>query len=236
MCPESTAIETLLSRCTKQQRLEIFKKLRVEFPIHAIEQELNIEAEIILEAISRAADLTLRGIRGIIAEAAFKTRVLPNLPQWEEMPIQGQEPFDYLLRDAIGSVRVQVKMQRLKAHRPMIAREGYRTLPDNMYVVETQKTRGGKDAQGRDTRPYKFGQFDILAVSLHPSTNDWSQFRYTVADWLLARKDNDQLMLKFQPVASAPNHDWTDQFEVCVNWLRARQRKRIYPGDSRTAA
>lgn len=41
-----------------------------------------------------------------------------------------------------------------------------------MYVVETPRTRGGKDlTSGEDTRPYRYGEFDILAVSMHPSTN-----------------------------------------------------------------
>ena len=31
---------------------------------------------------------------------------------------------------------------------------------------------------GLATRPYRFGEFDILAVSMHPSTNDWNRFMY----------------------------------------------------------
>lgn len=50
-------IKQLLVSTSKEQRQELFRELRKEFPIHAIEQKLNAEAEIILEAISRAGDL-----------------------------------------------------------------------------------------------------------------------------------------------------------------------------------
>ena len=77
-------IKRLLAASSKEERQEIFRELRQEFPIHAIEQKLNAEAEIILEAISRAGDLTLRGIRGIIAEAAFATKVVGTLQGWKD--------------------------------------------------------------------------------------------------------------------------------------------------------
>ena len=39
------------------------------------------------------------------------------------------------------------------------------------YVAETKRTRGGVDlVTGQKTRPYRFGDFDILAVCLQPST------------------------------------------------------------------
>jgi len=52
-------IKRLLAESSKEHRQEVFRELRQEFPIHSIEQKLNTEAEIILEAISRAGDLTL---------------------------------------------------------------------------------------------------------------------------------------------------------------------------------
>ena len=98
-----------------------------------------------------------------------------------------------------------------------------------MYVVETQRTRGGKDATTQeDTRPYRFGEFDILAVSMHPSTNNWADFMYTVADWLVARPENSNLLLKFQPVARTPNDVWTDSFETCVAWFCSKERRKIW--------
>ncbi len=233
-------IKQLLLSTTKENRQEIFRELRKEFPIHAIEQRLNAEAEIILEAISRAGDLTLRGIRGIIAEAAFATKVVGNLEGWNDVTPEGNHPYDFVLMDGNGDIRVQVKMQRQKTHRPMMANEGYRFLPSDMYVVETQRTRGGSHpATGAETRPYKFDEFDILAVSLHPSTNDWSRFLYTVNSWLLPRVEDGKLMLKFQPVPKEPNEFWTDDFLTCVSWFRSGINKQMganIPIPLRTAA
>jgi hypothetical protein len=222
-------IKRLLSACTEKQRREVFAELRREYQIHPLEAKLNARAEVILEAIDRASDLTLRGVRGVIAEAAFKLNVISRLNGWENLPVEGDFSYDFLLADAAGQVRVQVKMQRLKDHRPMLASQGYRYLPSGMYVVETQRTRGGKDPRtGGDTRPYRFGEFDILAVSMHPSTNDWSAFMYTVCDWLLPRAENPNLILKFQPVAKVPNDRWTDDFTKCVGWLRSGRSQRIW--------
>ena len=54
---EVEQIKHLLSRCTQDQRRELFRYLREEFPIHPIEARLNTQAEVILEAIARAGDL-----------------------------------------------------------------------------------------------------------------------------------------------------------------------------------
>ncbi len=96
-----------------------------------------------------------------------------------------------------------------------------------MWVVETQKTRGGKDHQGKATRPYRFGEFDILAVSLHPSSNDWNQFRYTATNWLIPDHVDSELIFKFQPVATSVNDDWTDRLETCVKWVESGEKKTI---------
>jgi hypothetical protein len=222
-------IKQLLEACTEAQRREVFNYLRKEFQIHPLETKLNTQAEVILEAIDRASDLTLRGIRGVIAEAAFKLNVVASLRDWRNDTLGDDFPYDFRLRDSTGTVRVQVKMQRLKGHRPMMANKGYAFLPDNMYVVETQRTRGGTDPRTHEqTRPYRFGEFDILAVSMHPSTNDWSAFMYTVSNWLVPRPENAKLILKFQPVAKVPNETWTNDFSQCVKWFRSGQEKQIW--------
>jgi len=221
-------IKHLLSKCNQKEKRQIFKYLRAEFPIHPIEAELNIQAEVILEAIHRSSDLTQRGVRGVIAEAAFEMEVVKLLDGWKSLPIVGDVPFDFLLADKMGEVRLQLKMQRKKSQRPMIANEAYSWLPVNMYVVETQRTRGGKDPKtGQDTRPYKFGEFDILVVSMHPSTNEWNTFMYTVADWLLPREEDENLLLKFQPVAQGTTADWTDNLQTCIQWFRSGIKKKI---------
>lgn len=110
----------------------------------------------------------------------------------------------------------------------MMASEANANFPDDMYVVEVQKTRGGIDpTTGQDTRPYRFGDFDILAVNLHPSTDNWKEFRYTVSNWLLPRFENETLIEKFQPVAREPNEAWTDSLGDCIEWLTAGGDRRI---------
>ena len=96
------------------------------------------------------------------------------------------------------------------------ARKGFR---NDMYVVETQKTRGGKDELGSDTRPYKFNEFDILAVCMQPSTGKWDDYMYSLDRWLIPDPKNSNLLLKFQPVAMSPNNDWTNSLETAINWF-----------------
>ncbi len=221
-------IKHLLSRCTPAQREEIFHHLREEVAIHPLEAQLHAKAEIILEAIQRAGGLTLRMIRGVIAEAAFGVEVVERLWGWEQLPVSGDPPYDFRLRDRKGDVRVQVKLQRSKEGRPMQAREAYRSFPADMFVVETQKTRKGtKGKNGKTTRPYRFGEFDLLAVAMYPSIKRWDAFLYTVADWLLPGRSDPAEILKFQPVATAPNEDWTDDFHVAIDWFRANEKKTI---------
>src|SRR5262249_18382871 len=129
-------IKQLLSRCTPAQREEVFRHLRQEFTLHPLETQLHAKAEIILEAIHRAGGLTLRMILGVIAEAAFGVEVVERLQHWQDLPVAGDPAYDFRLRDRKGEVRVQVKLQRSKEGRPMLANEAYRSFPTDMYVVE----------------------------------------------------------------------------------------------------
>jgi hypothetical protein len=225
---EIEEIKRLLDLCSQEQRRDIFRFLRKEFQIHHIEAEYNAEAEVILEAIHRASDLTQRGVKGIIAEAVFLTDIVQHLSGWKDVTPPGDLPYDFLLEDAVGQVRIQIKMQRKKMGYPMTANKAPGLVSSNMYVVETQRTRGGVDpGTGQSTRPYRFGEFDLLAVCLQPSTGNWKAFMFTVANWLLPRAENATLLRVYQPVAMTPNSDWTDDFVTAVQWLRSGQSKQI---------
>ena len=229
--PKLRQIRAALAGCSADQRRIIFDDLRKEFPIHALEQQLNVSAEIVLEAIARASDLTLRGIRGIIAEAAFSRNVMmPLAPKgWVDVTPPGDHPYDFDLKHKRKNVRVQIKNQRLRNKVPL---EWKKAPPPGVagkiYVAETQRTRSGKGADGASTRPYRFGEFDVLGVCMHPSTGNWSDFRYTVASWLVPRDNDKALIQVLQPVASVPNTDWTDNFETVVQWLTAGTKKTIW--------
>ncbi|HKZ78895.1 MAG TPA: hypothetical protein VJ124_11385 [Pyrinomonadaceae bacterium] len=209
----------LLEECTPDERLQVFKHLRKEIPLHPLEIQLNAQAELILEAMARSSDLTMRGLRGIIAESAFLVDVLQQLRGWQVIEIVGDAAYDFLIEDEIGSVSIQVKMQRKQKGAPFI-RKG-------RFVVETQRTRGGRNKEGGATRPYRFGEFDILAVSLQPVTNNWTDFVYTVGTWLRSRPNHPHLLEVFQPLPQQPNDDWTNSLETCIRWFRSGERRTI---------
>ncbi|OGU32957.1 MAG: hypothetical protein A2057_13110 [Ignavibacteria bacterium GWA2_35_9] len=219
-------IKTIDSLSTDEKK-EVLSYLRKYINIHPIERDWNISAEVILEAINRSSDLTQRGVKGIIAEAAFKFEILEKMKGIEILEFEGNEPYDYKVKDKMGEIKIQVKLQRKKEGRPMLANEGYKRLSSNKYVVETQKTRGGKDKTKQDTRPYRFGEFDILAVSMQPSTNKWNSYMFTVSNWLIKREDNSKLILKFQPVSKTSNNDWTDDLQECIKRFRKGVKKTI---------
>jgi hypothetical protein len=221
----------LMKNLSTAEQQAVFSELRQRIPIHEMEKTLMAPAETILEAIARSSDLTVRGIEGIIAEASFSVEVVPGLKGWKSLPIYGDKPFDELLDDGNGpSVRVQVKMQRRKERRPLMASEVLkkRRWPSNYFVVETQKTRAGKGEDGEDTRPYRFGSFDILAVSLGASTGKWSAFLYTVDRWLLPSDADASRILTYQPVPPGPNDVWTHDFLTCVEWLRSGREATVW--------
>jgi hypothetical protein len=197
-----------------------------------MEVRLKADSRTLLEAIARANDFTIRGIEGIIAEAVFALDVLPTLMGWTEVAAPSDAAYDFLLQQKgrAKHVRVQVKMQRRKRHAPWMANEVLkksRKWPATSYVVEVQRTRGGKGAAGKKTRPYRFGDFDVLAVSLGASTGYWGDFMYTVANWLLPDPGDLGAVLKYQPVDPNDSEDWTSDFERVADWLEMGERKTI---------
>jgi hypothetical protein len=89
----------LIERATEEERRVVLAYLRLRVPLHGLETEWNTSAEEILTAIARSSDLTLRGIRGILAEAVFERRVLPEIERkgWAAIKIVGDQSYDFLI-------------------------------------------------------------------------------------------------------------------------------------------
>lgn len=184
-------------------------------------------AEIVLEAINRAEDMTQRMFRGVLAEAACKVEVIDQLPGWRDVTDSGGHPYDFKIECGERTVTIQAKLQRSSGKGPLTANKAAGLWNPEQYVVETQKSRAGVDFEGNDTRPYRFGEFDILAVSMEPLTRDWKSFRFTLGRWLLPRTDNPRLMRKYQPVSFVPDEDWTDDLATCLQWFESGVQKTI---------
>lgn len=228
-------IRELLVKCTDAEREAIFRELRTTIGIHELENTFGAPAEVILEAIHRAPELTRRMLRGVVADAAFAQFIVPMLAKqgWKNVTPDGNHAFDHVLADEKGPITIQVKLQRSERGAPVVTTGTKFGLAKNMYMVEPQRTRGGKkrgaaedDAADNKTRPYRYGEFDVLAVSLQPSTGNWTSFRYTVGNWLLPGKGPNEIAT-YQPVAMQPNADWTDDFATVAKWVRSGIAKRV---------
>jgi len=224
---------TLIDQASDDERLLILKYLRQRVPLHALEKEWATTAEAILTPIARSSDLTLRGFRGILAEATFEAAVLPETEAagWKTTEIVGDHAYDFLLEKDATQIKIQVKLQRSEKHEAKEyaarARRSLKCPAGSMYVVEVQKTRSGKK-KGKATRPYQFGDFDILAVNLHPSTGDWKRFMFTIGSWLLPRDENPELIKIFQPVPACADDYWTDDLKTCIAWFLSGEEKKLY--------
>lgn len=214
---------TLIGELNAEQRQAVFDHLKVNCISHPLEREWNAPAELILDAIAQSSDLTQRGVKGVIADRAFHRMVVPQLVQggWTNNPIIGDLAYDADLTCNGSRVTVQVKMQRRAVGEPVERLVG--GLPH--WVVEVQKTRSGQDADGASTRPYAYGNFDILAVNLYASSSNWSHFIYTVANWLLPRRSNANLIDIMQPVSKLSNDRWTTDFNEAVAWLQSGEHR-----------
>ncbi len=223
-------IKALIDDCTPEDQIILLDYLKARFPQHPLEKEWGVISDVILSAITRSSDLTKRGVRGIIAEAIFAEKTLAPLIEsgWEAIQFLNDRPYDFLIRRDSREVRIQVKLQRMEKGVPKIASKRRYPSETDLYVVEVQKTRGGKNkVTNENTRPYRFGEFDILAVNMHPSTKDWTKFQFAVGDWLLPRDEDPALIEIMQPVSPSPTDTWTDQLETCIEWLVKGEQKRI---------
>jgi hypothetical protein len=189
-------IRNLIDECSDEQRRALKLYLRKIAP-HPLEREWGIDADTILSAISRSSDLTKRGVRGIIAEAIFVSEVIPTVERsgWFPVDLVGDCPYDAMLKkDAHLLLAVQVKLQRLRggcaeALLPKALPGGNPLCSRGAEDKNREKRPAKKDATGHtgtddnmvtesateSTRPYSFGDFDILAVNMHPSSGSWRE-------------------------------------------------------------
>jgi len=238
------ALKKSIDECSIEERKDLFQFIKARLPLHPLEVEWAIDGNDVLSSLYRATDLSKRGVRGLIAEFVFERDVLPSVKQngWKLLSIpKGDWPYDSLVERDGKQVSIQIKLQRLEAGQPKRFWESvYKDLI--YYDVEVQKTRTGKkrtpkgstpsDKQqilvdSTDTRPYPFGAFDILAVNMQPATKKWSEFRFTVANWLLERPDSPSLIEIHQPVALIPDEVWTDNLNTCLDWFLKGENKKI---------
>jgi hypothetical protein len=233
------AIRTLLAGCTPEQKRELFLELRVGQILHPYETAVSAPAEMILEAIHRAPELTRRMLRGVIADAAFAQEVVPVIARlgWTDITGPGNYSYDYQLTDRPGDpaaeITVQIKLQRSERGAPVLkigARYGF---AGGVYFVETQKTRGGTDGADNKTRPYRYGEFDVLAVSMQPSGRGWGSYMYTLGRWLIPGGHPNEIAV-MQPVTLARGEFWTPDFAEVAAWFRATdppgKQMRVLPG------
>lgn len=241
-------VEAFLKAASPEERKAVLHLLRQNFgfALHPLEEKWQISAEAILEAIDQSSDLTQRGVRGVLAEAIFRTVVVPRrLKGWTDKPPIGDVAFDLCLSDGSYNppVRVQVKLQRRLKGAPMLYQG-----KAGIYVVETQRTRTGKKRPGKNdgsdiiagvvepegkpkrqesqaTRPYRIDAFDLLAVCMQPSTGDWQNFVYCATRDLLRRASDPQLLEVLQPIRIATGNasadtPFTRVFEDAVRRVR----------------
>lgn len=217
------AIRQLLGQCSPEEEAVLFREMRARHLIHEFERVIGAPAEMILEAVHRAPELTRRMLRGVIADAAFRTFVVPSVAPhgWRDVTPEGNFAYDYKLDDGAGPVTVQVKLQRSERGAPVV-KDGKRYGFDaEVFMTETQKTRTGTDGEDNQTRPYRYGEFDVLAVSMQPSTGKWDRYMYTLGRWLLPGKKAGD-MATLQPVTKAAGDWWTDDFRTVAQWFRAQ--------------
>ena len=178
---------------------------------HKIEEEFNISANKILDAILYSADIIKRGLKGIIAEQIFYETFLAELPSPWLVVEKDAKAGDFVIQNSKTKkiIRIQIKMQRRAKGEPLLSDTiaKLRKLFNNCWVVEVQKTRSGTDSEGKPTRRYKDSDFDILAVSLYASSGDWTMFRFIETKDLLSKEGVLEI---YQAVPKSENEIWSN--------------------------
>lgn len=219
-------LDAFLAKLDDDERAYVYQSLRALQPPHPLEKSWNTTADLILAAIARAGDFIQRGVRGLLAEAAFEEFVLPQYPQFSAVTPPSELAYDFMLATPRGDVRIQAKNQRLESKQPLRINSKVKGSAKQAYAAETQKSRTGKDAQGEQTRAYRDSEFDILAVCMHPSSGSWDDFQFTLTRYLRRHKKNPAWLDTLQPVPIPGESDpvvsatvWTADLAECVGWF-----------------
>lgn len=243
MSEKTESVKALIESLAPSELQSLAAYLRSKLPKHPLEDKWGISYELILDAINRAQDITQRGVRGVIAEAVFEASVLPTIRGWKKLPVAGDLPFDFKVQRESDNreITLQVKLQRTEKGVPLTRK----SFGADTFIVEVQKTRTGTKRRKKGdaislktaptapekTRPYQFGDFDIIAVNMQPSSRDWTRFMYTVGAWLIPRAGDNKLIEIMQPVSGTRSDVWTDNLQESIEWFLSGKRKLVFDVD-----
>ena len=198
---------------------------------HPLEDEFRSIAEHILDAIL-AGNRAKVDVKGKLAELYLnhalidlKKRGLIEDFRWhdEDSDVDFSVNIDgVLVRIECKNIRSLKKERPKKPPKPGRKPREPRAKKPQPVEVELQKTRNSKD--GKKTRGYKRGYFDVLAVSLFNRVGEW---RYLYIEELdLAERPGEPEFLKiYQPVPVQPEGRWSDDLLATLKAAAGRKAK-----------
>ncbi len=172
---------------------------------HPLEKKFNAPVADILEAIEHGFRAQV-DVRGKLAELYLHRHLERLRADGEILSIQwhdadGEPDFEILMRDRR---KLRVECKNLRSDKSFSAERGCK--------VEIQKTRGGRDKEGRKTRGYMAEYFDVLAACTFNQTGEW-RFRFIAARRLACRDNDPQVLKVVQPVPlTGGDRYWFDDF------------------------
>lgn len=176
---------------------------------HALELKYGLTAQELLDAIDKRFRLKV-ALEGAVAEVHFerKLRIASRegwLTSYKSHDVDGMHDFTVVTLSGMA-LRVEVKTIRNGA-KPQ---------------VELQKTRAAKGDPS--SRYYDRSHFDIVAVCVGRSTNDWSQFRYALVRELPSHRHYPNKLQIMHPIPEeeATEPRWFSRFQDIIDAYSAR--------------
>ncbi len=176
---------------------------------HPLEKKFNAPIADILDAIEHGFRAQV-DVRGKLAELYLyryfeRLRAEGQIVSIEWHDADGEPDFEIVMRDGRG---LRVECKNLRSDRAFSSQRGCK--------VEIQKTRGGRDREGRKTRGYPGDYFDVLAVCTFNQTGEW-RFRVIAARRLARRDDAPGVLKVMQPVPlTGGDMYWSDDFLMVI--------------------